>query len=398
MTTESLTAVTSVENQITDPRAIAASIVFFMLGASGLTLLPLIVGMATEELNFSARQVGLLASIDTAGIAAGSVATAFCIRKLPWRRLALWGFGIVIVASTLSIGTSSFVGLCLLRFVAEFGCGLFMSLGIAAIGDTRYPDRYSAFSVGLVMVLSIGVYLVMPGPVEKWGLTACFVANILIVVAVLPTLRWFPQQGATRTRLESKEQESLLILFISFAAFIAFMVAEGSIWAFMERMGDAAGLSGRGVGNALAGAMLVALLGALAASWLSTRYGRAIPICAGITGFIAAFMLLRVGGASAFAVGLSLTQFFYSFSFPYLMLLCINCDHTGRYYVLTPGFMMAGYAAGPAIVSIFLTGGNYGAVTWVGAMALLLCAGLAIPLATRLDRPKVHARQGQLLS
>ena len=71
-----------------------------------------------------------------------------------------------------------------------------------------------------------------------------------------------------------------------------------------------------------------------------------------------------------------------------LLLMCVELDPSGHYYVLTVAFKMGGFSAGPAIVAMFLGDNGYALVSWVGVAFLFLCLVLVVPLSLRLDRQR----------
>lgn len=154
----------------------------------------------------------------------------------------------------------------------------------------------------------------------------------------------------------------------------------------MERIGDGAGFSADYVGKVLAITQIVSFASALVAAALSTRFGRTLPIFGSILIFLGGLFLLLQQHATAYMIAACLTQFAYIFVLPYLLLMCVELDPSGRFYVLTTAFKMGGFSAGPAIVALFLTGNGYAIVSWVGIGLLLLSLLLIIPLSLRLDR------------
>ena len=104
---------------------------------------------------------------------------------------------------------------------------------------------------------------------------------------------------------------------------------------------------------------VVSFFTAMAASALSTRFGRSLPICFGVSVFIAGLYLLLWTDPSIYMVAASMTQFDWIFVWPYLLLMCVEFGPSGRYYVLVTAFMLGGFSVGPAIIAMFLGGSGY---------------------------------------
>ena len=71
------------------------------------------------------------------------------------------------------------------------------------------------------------------------------------------------------------------------------------------------------------------------------------------------------------------------------MLLCVELDPSGKYYVLTTAFKMGGFAVGTAVVATMLTGYGFIVVSWIGGVFMSLCLMLLAPLAYRLDKSPI---------
>lgn len=374
------------QDKISDPRALAASCVMYMLAPVGMSLLPLMVGSASDSLGLTQQQSGYLASADLGGIAVASVLCAIWIRKLSWTNLAVGAILMIVVTNGLCIKADTFVSLCLLRFLTEFGHGIIYSLAIVSIGDSIKPDRYFAIGIGLTVFISILFFMFLPELIQLHGGSLIYITHGLVALLVLPVIFWFPKRGLNISNKSGEKRHSLIPLFIAMIAFGFFMATEGGIWAFIERFGNADGYSPANIGDALVATQVASVIGAIVASILSIRFGRFIPVLVGLLLFSLSLLLLTVKGYLFFITAACLTQFFYIFIAPYFLLMCVELDPTGRLYVLTTAFKLGGMSAGPSIIALFLSEGNYHAVSWVGVLFLIICLIMMTPLALRLDR------------
>ena len=68
---------------------IAAALFVFVMGSISFPLLPMVVGAVTDHLDFSPRQVGLIASADMFGMFLAAIAAIYWIRRADWTRLAI---------------------------------------------------------------------------------------------------------------------------------------------------------------------------------------------------------------------------------------------------------------------------------------------------------------------
>ena len=358
----------------------------YMLAPVGMSLIPLLVGAGSDNLGLTQKQAGFLATADLAGIAVAAVICTVWIRKWSWRPLAVGGITIIVLSNLVNIWVESYALLCLLRFITEIGQGIIFSLAMVSIGDTAKPDRYFSFGIGLTVFISIGFFLLLPGLIQLYGLPVIFITHALVALAILPIVSWLPARALPLPQVAESAHVSVIPLFIVMVAFMFFMAAEGGLWAYMERIGNSADFTPEFVGQALAVTQVASVIGALLASALSTRLGRILPIAAGNVLFIIAMFMLLGEGAATYVVAVCLTQFCYIFVAPYLLLICVELDPTGRLYVLSIAFKLGGMSLGPSIVAQFLTPGSYSAVSWVGSVFLVITLILIMPLALRLDR------------
>ena len=132
-------------------------------------------------------------------------------------------------------------------------------------------------------------------------------------------------------------------LLICFAGFFCFTVVEGGVWSYIERIGDYHGLSSSYIGNVLAITQVVSVCASIASTALSTKYGRLFPILFGGATFLVSLYLIQQNQSWLYLVGACMSQFAYIFTLPYLMLLCVELDPSGKYYVLTTVFKMGGF-------------------------------------------------------
>ncbi len=364
----------------------------YMLAPLGMTLVPLLVGAAASDFGFSASQVGFLATADLAGIAVASITAPFWMHRFTWVQIGLASIVIVVSGNIASLFISNYPVLCLVRFVTELGSGGLFSLALVTLGTLPNPDRYFSMGIGLTIGLSVGIFLWLPEIISQNGISALFILHGVVAFAILPSLYWLRDERTSQeTRASAtRSSRSYIGLFICFAGFSFFTLAEGGVWSYIERVGTSFGLTAEYVGDVLAVTQAVSFVAAIASTGVSTRIGRTLPIALGILAFLVGLIMLLWAQDQYFLIAASLTQFGYIFVMPYLLLLSIEMDPSRRFYVLTTAFKMGGFAAGPAIIAFFLAGQsgatNYDIVSWVGIGFLVASFLIIVPMAWMLDR------------
>lgn len=372
---------------------VVVGILLYMVAPLGMTMLPLLVGAATTQLGFSDSQAGYLASIDLLGIVLAAVTAPFWIHRISRKKLALIAVALLVVGNLYSMLATGFIELSCARFVAEVGSGIAFSLSLAVLGERKNPDRFFSLGIGSTISLAVLVFLWLPGFITQYGFSTIFVAHLFITLVVGLFIRWLPSYGSryktTKVPLNVPIKTGYRGLLICFAGFFCFTVVEGGVWSYIERIGDYHGLSASYIGNVLAITQVISVIASIASTVLSTKYGRLFPVMFGGVTFLASLYLIQQEQSWLYLLGACMSQFAYIFTLPYLMLLCVELDPSGKYYVLTTAFKMGGFAVGPAVVATMLTGNGFIVVSWIGGVFMSLCLMLLAPLAYRLDKSPI---------
>lgn len=376
---------THTSNSMIDLKTRISAVVLYFLGPVGMSLVPFMVGVTSDRLGLTPEQTGILASADLAGLFIASLSAVYWVRKISWRRTCVVSLLILITGNLLSAWATDYLLLCGLRFFTELGSGILLATIIACIGDFDKPDRYYAFGTAGTVSLSIAFFLGLPPLIDHWGAPAIYFSHAALAAMAFGIVGWLPARGMPRTIETGGAHPALIPTFLAMTALFCFAAAEGGLWSYLERIGRDAGFSLSSIGKALAIANLMGAVGAMATSALSTRFGRSVPVCLGLIAFIVGSIILIQKGISSYILGMALTQFCWGFTLPYIMLMSVEFDTSGRYFILLTAFKLGGFALGPALVALFLSEGSYLAVIWVCSVFLLLCLALIAPLSIKLD-------------
>ena len=137
-------------------------------------------------------------------------------------------------------------------------------------------------------------------------------------------------------------------------------------------MGERAGLDKQAIGYAFTAGHLFGLAGAVFATWLNVRIGRALPITVSCLGF-AAVVLVPVARAGGLCLGPARVDPALPLLNPYLLGLAAALDHTGRWAAAAGSVYLFGFAGGP-----LLAGAVIGAEGYPGLA--VVCASLMVPV------------------
>jgi len=340
------------------PAAILGVIILGVIGSIVFLLLPMLIGAFTENLSLTAAQVGLLGSADMTGMFIAAVVATGWIRSYNWRVIAALACGLLIVCHILSGFVQLFIPLFLIRVIAGFAGGSLMSIALTSLGDTPQPDRFFAlFIAGQLMLGGLGLWL-FPGFLAQFGLGGVFGALAVVVLGASLFIPFIPQQGrkiepaVTSPSKSRAANRAMLPGLMALLACFIFNLGIMAVWAYLERMGNAAGLEASYIGSTLAVSLAGALVGALLAAAIANRFGRVIPLILTLVVQVVALLLLSGElSRNAFLVGVMLFAFAWNFPVPFQLAITVSMDVSGRLVVLFLSAVKLGYAAGPVIAA-----------------------------------------------
>jgi predicted MFS family arabinose efflux permease len=379
----------STAREVEHPRAIAAVIALGVVGSIVFLLLPLLVGAFSERLGLEAAQVGYLASADMVGMFVAAALATLWIRRSDWRLAALAGSLLLAACHLASALVVAWPLLLAIRLAAGIAGGSLMSIALTSLGDTRSSDRLFALFISAQLGLGALALWRMPELLDKHGLPGVFVALAVLTVLTGATIPLIPRGGAgVVAQAAAARSGSMLAGALALAACLVFNLGIMAVWAYMERLGDAAGLSAAVIGEALGASLLVGLFGALVAAVMADHFGRALPIGLSLVLQLVALALLAgEPSVGAYRWAVALFSFCWNFPVAYQLAITVAVDPSGKLVVLFLSAVKLGYAIGPAIAGqlVALTGG-FGAVIMLGAVCFVASAGVYLPLARLVPR------------
>lgn len=352
----------------------------YPLGPAATILMPMIVGGLIDNYHFSEQQAGNIAALEGLGLVVASVLAALWIRRVSWVTALAVAFVAYAVLNAVSIALEEYLPLVGLRFLAGFAGGCLFAVTVAALGDNREPDRAFGLAQAVQGVMMLAGFMAAPYLLQSWGVGALYGMLSTASVALMVTLRWFPAHGRHGAHAPAgahgRASHAGLIWLGLFASVLYFMNVFG-FWAFVERMGQAAGLPAETIGTALGVSQLAAIAGALAAAWASDRHGRYLPLVIVLLGQVAAvFALSGTFGTTAFFASTSAFQALFIVAVSYQMGAIAGLDTRGRFLVMMTGAQGLGAAIGPAAAAALIgTGDDYGVII---RMAALLCLASSV--------------------
>jgi MFS transporter, DHA1 family, inner membrane transport protein len=388
------------------PDGLIAAFILALLATAGIfyvNILPAIVSGLVEGLHFSASQAGRIAASNVYGAAAGAFFAVLVVRRIPWRRAAVFLLCGLIACDLTSTMIHSAGWLTVLRFLHGLTGGLLVGISYGVFSRVRSPDR--CFGALMVVQASLGGLgaMFLPRLVPVYGAQILFFAMAALSIGSLILLPFLPQYPAHVISMVKPAPGIVppprgtasweIALVIALLAVFFFQAGNSAVFAYMIELGRAGGLGLGYITTTLGVSNWIATVGAMLVIAFGTRWGRTLPIGVGTLAALvgnAAFHASSIPFVYAAAnVASAITQYF---ALPYLLGLCAAFDRSGRAAALAGLFSKLGLATGPLAASFLVEGSSaYGSVVNLSIATLAISAVFGIVAARRAD---VRARVG----
>src|SRR3984957_17797121 len=197
-----------------------------IIGTLGTLITPAMLEGWTH-LRWTPTQLGAVAAIELAGLAAGSLSGLYWQTGWGWGRGALLFLLVGLKSSVCGWGVGDYVGLCVLRALVGVSGGLLTALYSAVLANSRSPGRIIAVTtfiqIGVEAVFMFSTVSVF----ERLGSSGLFVLMAGLFIALLPFLTLLPPKWPTAATADSREPRGLqgslgaYPLLLSFVPFIS---------------------------------------------------------------------------------------------------------------------------------------------------------------------------------
>jgi len=360
---------------------------FAMAGNTPLVVQPMIVGAMVDIVGLTERQAGILASVELGGLTLGILGLIRAATSVPRPVLAICAVATIVAANVLTCFVSSFAFLLPLRALSGIGAAAAFCVYLSTAAADARPENVFAVVNAISIAYSGVLTLVSPFILQAGGLPGILLTLSLITALALTTTRWIrlpdsTTAGSGPVLLPRSVPPQVLPLL---AMMLLLYTGHGSIWAFQERIGVAAGLSEHAVGKWLGLSMLVwGVGGSLLARLLSLSLGRIWPQTLSLGVSCLAVLLLVFGSTPlAFATSCGMIAFSWFYGLPYQMGLLAARDPKGR--AALAGVMMStgGMTLGPAISAVLLVGPAHWPIGVFAGACYLAALAIAVPCARR---------------
>lgn len=342
------------------PSAKIGAIALGVVGAAGILLLPGLVGVMAESLSLGPSEVGWLASADLTTMGLAMFFMAFVIHRVDWRVAAMLSLALLCIGAGWSASAESFNSIIVARLLSGWGGGTAMSVAFALLGGMANPDR----QFGLYMVCApsfgaIGLYLIQAIATHD-ARAVVFTALVVVTLLSFVPMIWLPRRHENSAAIQGSANPGVRLPYtlvgLGLVGVFFYFLAQGNVWAYIERIGNAAEISVGVIGKALSAASIAGIVGAFIAMQIHTRFGRAAPLfVSAVVSLVAVALLDGEVGVLDFVVASALFNLAWNFSQPLFSGLMAELDPSGRAVVMMGAVLTVGIGIGPAVAALIIT-------------------------------------------
>jgi predicted MFS family arabinose efflux permease len=373
----------------------------FIIGTLGTLITPALLDV-WGKLNWSTTRLGVVAGLELAGVAIGSLSGLYWQRRWNWRRVALVSLAIAVGANIACLVTADFAGVCLARSLVGISGGLLTAIYSAVLANARSPSRVIAATTFVQIGVEAAFLYSSASLFDRLGSSGLFILMSVLFASLLPLVKLLPFGWPAQTRAsptDNARSRGSLRAYPLLASFVPFIIVQTGVYTFLGEFGRAAAhLSDVETLHAIGISVLLSSLGSIAAFLLDIRIGLRAPISVAIvlmTGSLSG-MVLGSRSASAFLCYISLLQIGWIFLNCYLYTALIDANN-----LLVPAATPVstfGSAFGASMMGFVLEQhGLMGALTLCAA-AMTLTALLTLPFLRRRDAKGDVGTRGDALA
>jgi predicted MFS family arabinose efflux permease len=347
--------------------------------------LPALVTVIASGLHWDDRALGLLASADVAGITLGSLAGVPLVSRTRLRTVVI-AAALALVFADLGCAWSDTRALIVaFRFAGGFASGLILAACYAIYSDTHPQRNFAIFSIGQ-MVSGFLAVTALPLLAGHYGWRSGFVAFALFSALAIPLALPLPARPflkQTPALHASGADGSGAAVWLAVAGVVVFVIGEGAVWTFMERMGASSGIPAQDVNTAVSACTLAGLVGAAIMMFPSNRLGVALPLIASTLLSTAAVAVMRLPVPAVFIASLCAFNFAWLAFSTVQFAVIAHADRAGAATVAMSAAWYGGFTIGPYVAGELAVRYGFVAVQCLGLGGILFALVSLIPLIGR---------------
>jgi len=366
-------------------RGVAAAVYAGVVALLVVNVLPALVNVIALALKWDDRALGLLASADVAGITLGSLLGIPIVKRRTMRAVIFGGVATLAAADVACAIAHAEVAVVGFRFIGGTASGLILA-GCYALYSYVNPQRnFAAFSIGQMVSGFVGV-TALPLLTRELGWQSAFYSLAIGTALALPLSLWLPAHSYGRGAAAisaHREGHSSGWVWAAVAGIVLYVIGEGAVWTFMERMGMSSGISEHDVNLAVSACTLAGVFGAVATMFPSRRLGVLAPLVLSALLSVASVFVMQTASPALFIAALC------GFTFAWLAFATVQfaviaaADRAGTATISMSTAWYAGFTIGPYLSGALVDKYGFVPVQVLGIGGVLLALLSLLPLRPR---------------
>lgn len=341
---------------------------------------PILLGELVDARQVSLEGVGLVAMAEIIalglGVALGDALLPVARLRLITVLAGLLGAGL----DLLSLQATGDGSMTALRAAAGLAEGVLVWGTTAVVVRCANPARVAGIffvvqTLGQAAVGALLAHAVLP----RWGWQGGFATLALLMLLALPLAFAQPARLTTLSPPSVTGFRWSLRTALPLPAVFLQLAALGAFWAYLEPLGQAAGLDARAAQSLIAGVLFMQVLGGSVATAAVRRLPTVATLlaCSALLGAITLGAHQLPGGHSLhFMLGCAVFGFVWLFMLPFHIALAFRADRSGRVAALVPAAQLLGSAFGPLTASFLVQGDDASPVPLLSSGFALLSASV----------------------
>ena len=358
----------------------------FVVGTLGTLIAPALLE-SWAKLHWTQSQLGFVAGIELAALAAGSLTGLYWQRRWNWRRVTLVSLLLGVIANASCMVLHDFVSVCIARGAVGLAGGFLCGVYSAFLANIKSPGRMIAVTTFIQITVEAVFLFSTTSVFDRLGSSGLFVLMAALLAILIPFLGVLPPGWPMEAPAAARATASATYSWRGYAlllSFVPFVLVQTGVYTFLGEFGQmAAHLSVEQTLRAIAISVVLSSLGSVAAYVLNDRAGLLLPIGAATAVMIATVcaMIMASRSGSMFLSYISLLQIAWIFLNCYLYSALIEANN-----LLVPAatpLSSFGSAFGASAMGYVLQHGGLIGSMWLAVGALGLTALLTMPFLTR---------------
>lgn len=344
--------------------------------------LPTLAGLIATGLHWDDRTLGLFASADVAGITVGSVVGVPLVRRFALRTITIWGL-IALSLGDVGCGAAdanwAVVGA---RFMGGIASGLILAACYAVYSYKHAQRNFAIFCIGQTISAFLGVTtLPLLANVLGWRGAAYSLAPLTLIA--VPLSYYLPREHYAKSASRhpaNRGARSSLSVWGAVGGLVIYIIGEGAVWTFLERMGASSGISQRDVNIAVSVCTLAGVVGAVLSVFPNRKFGAMLPLTLSAILSAASVCSLLTSNPMLFIIAAAIFNFTWLTFATVQFGVIAEADTAGTATISTSAAWYAGFAIGPYLAGELVVRYGFTPVQYFGTAGVLLGLLSLLPL------------------